>query len=93
MADWFKARRLDRFVAAVRNSPLRKLFLGGGEPFAELPRETIPKLYDLFRPEVEELEVLLNRDLTSWKSMEDRSFSRHPVRGETLILRSGADAV
>ena len=40
MADWFKARRLDRVVAAVRDSPLRKLFLGGGLPFAEFSMET-----------------------------------------------------
>jgi hypothetical protein len=28
MADWFKARKLDKLVATVRDSPLRKLFLG-----------------------------------------------------------------
>jgi hypothetical protein len=69
LADWFKARRLDRLVAAVRNSPLRKLFLGGGPPFAELPLEVVAGLYELFRPEVEKLESLLNRDLTGWKSI------------------------
>jgi hypothetical protein len=93
MADWFKARRLDRVVAAVRNSPLRKLFLGGGQPFAELPSETILRLYDLFRPEVELLECMLNRDLSSWKSMSDYSFSRQPLRNKSLVLRSGADAM
>jgi len=69
LAEWFKARRLDRLVAAVRNSPLRKLFLGGGPPFAELPLEVVAGLYELFRPEVEKLESLLNRDLTGWKSI------------------------
>jgi Sulfotransferase domain len=93
MADWFKARRLDAVVAAVRNSPLRKLFLGGGQPFAELPSETILKLYELFRPEVEELEHMLNRDLSSWKSMENYSFARQRLRNKPLILRSGADAM
>jgi hypothetical protein len=70
MADWFKARRWDRFVATVRNSPLRKLFLGGGPPFTELPTERVRGLYQLFRPEVDELEVMLNRDFSAWKSAE-----------------------
>jgi hypothetical protein len=69
MADWFKARRLDRVVAAVRNSPLRKLFLGGGLPFAAFSMETLLRLHEIFRPEVEELEGLINRDLSGWKSI------------------------
>ena len=67
VADWFKARRLDRLVAAVRNSPLRRLFLGGGPPFADIPQEIVSWLYQLFRAEVEELETMLNRDLSMWK--------------------------
>jgi len=76
MADWFKARRLDGLVAAVRNSPLRTLFLGGGPPFPEVPTETVMALYRRFRAEVEELEVILNRDLSSWKQMSDTAVSR-----------------
>jgi hypothetical protein len=73
LADWFKARRLDGLVAAVRNSPLRKLFLGGGPPFTELPLEIVAGLYELFRPEVERLEELLNRDLSSWKTLGEQA--------------------
>jgi hypothetical protein len=76
MADWCKARRLDKLVAAVRNSPLRKLFLGGGPSFAELPHEVVLGLNKLFRPEVEELESMLNRDLSAWKSIDERHLSR-----------------
>lgn len=72
MADWCKARRLDKLVAAVRNSPLRRLFLGGGPAFAELPHEIVVGLYELFRPEIEELEGMLNRDLSAWKSIDER---------------------
>lgn len=68
LADWFKARRLDGIVAAARNSPLRRLFLGGGAPFTELPKEIVLNLYRIFRPEVEELETILNRDLSAWKT-------------------------
>jgi hypothetical protein len=73
LADWFKARRLDRVVAAVRDSPLRNFFLGGGAPFAELPLDIVNGLYDLFRPEVEKLETILNRDLSAWKSLREQA--------------------
>jgi LPS sulfotransferase NodH len=67
MADWCKARRLDRVVTTVKNSPLLKLFLGGGPPFAALPEDFALSLYEHFRPEVEELEVVLKRDFSQWK--------------------------
>jgi len=67
MANWCKARRLDRIVTAIKTSPLIKLFLGGGPPFAQVAPETKLKLYELFRPEIEDLEVLLNRDFSAWK--------------------------
>jgi len=70
VADWFKARRLDRFVAAVKRSPLKKLFLGGGPAFSDIPQELSISLYEYFRGEVEELEIMLNRDFSSWKAME-----------------------
>ena len=75
LADWCKARQLDKIVAAVRNSPLRSLFLGGGSPFAELPRDILLRLYELFRPEVQELEDMLNRDLSAWKSIGEEAIS------------------
>jgi hypothetical protein len=68
VADWLKAQRFDRLVAAIRNSPLRQFFLSGGRPFADPPSEFAARLYELFRPEVEELEAILKRDLGEWKS-------------------------
>jgi hypothetical protein len=70
VADWFKARRLDRVVAAVKKSPLRRLFLGGGPAFSDIPLELSLNLYDFFRGEVEELEAMLQRDFSSWKALE-----------------------
>jgi hypothetical protein len=67
VANWCKARRLDRIVTAVKRSPMLKLFVGGGPPFAELSSDLSHKLYELFRPEVEQLEALLNRDFSAWK--------------------------
>jgi len=74
-ADWCKARRLDIVVAAVKRSPLIKLFLGGGSAFAGLPREAALRIYELFSPEVEALEALLNRDLSLWKPLGDNALS------------------
>jgi hypothetical protein len=66
-AEWFKSRRMDHVVSLFRRSPLLSLALGGGQPFPPLSREVLAKLYERFRPEVEELEVLLQRDLFPWK--------------------------
>jgi len=66
-ADWFKARRMDNLVARIKRSKIQKFLLGGGPPFAELSDETSRQLYQVFRPEIEELETLLNRDLSHWK--------------------------
>ena len=70
IADWCKARKLDKIVATVKASPLIKLFIGGGRPFPEIPPETLRQLYEVFRPEVEDLERLLARDLSHWKTRD-----------------------
>jgi Sulfotransferase domain len=68
VADWLKARGLDHVVAAVTNSSLMKLFVGGGEPFPEVSEEVVHELYRRFHPEVERLEEMLRRDLSAWKA-------------------------
>jgi LPS sulfotransferase NodH len=71
MADWCKARRFDAVVAGVRNSGLMKLFVGGGAPFPEVPRQTLARITEMLMPEIEALEAMLNRDLTEWKCPAD----------------------
>ncbi len=73
LADWLKLRQLDTVVAVVKKSPLMKLVVGGGSPFTKLPPELTVKLHDHFRPEVEELESLLQRDFSAWKSPTQRA--------------------
>ncbi|HEY1264978.1 MAG TPA: sulfotransferase [Terriglobales bacterium] len=73
MADWLKAQRLDTVVAAVRNSPLFRLLVGNGPAFEELSSETSRWIYQHFRPEIEELEILLDRDLTAWKFLGEQA--------------------
>lgn len=67
MADWFKAARLDRLVAAGKHKYFLKYFLRSGSSFESLSPDRIRRLYELFRPEVEELESMLNRDFPKWK--------------------------
>ena len=69
MAEWLQARRFGRLVAIARKSPLRKLFLGGGPPFVDAPQDVSGNLLELFRREVEELERMLQRDLSEWKPL------------------------
>ncbi|HST12651.1 MAG TPA: sulfotransferase [Terriglobales bacterium] len=69
LADWLKAQRFDKLVAVIRDSPLRRFLLSGGPPFTELPADLAVRLYERFRPEVEKLERILQRDLVAWKSV------------------------
>ena len=66
-ADWFKAHRLAHVVTKFRRSPLLKLVLGGGKPFYPVSASRLNSLYIRFRPDIEELELLLGRDLSDWK--------------------------
>ncbi len=72
MAEWFKATHLDGLVAAAKHRHFLKFFLRSGSSFESLPAERIRKLYELFRPEVEGLEAILNRDFSAWKPAATR---------------------
>ena len=67
LAEWSKSRRLDGIVATMKRWGGMRLFVGGGEAFPDLPLTQRKMLRDLFRPEVEKLEVMLNRDFSTWK--------------------------
>jgi LPS sulfotransferase NodH len=67
LANWCKARRMDRVVSVFKNSPLRKLVLGGGAPFPKLSEQLLMQLHEKLQPEIEELEDMLHRDLSAWR--------------------------
>jgi hypothetical protein len=67
VAEWLKARHFGTLVAALKSSPLSKVFLGGGPAFAGISREMFLSLQMIFRGEVEELEEMVQRDLSTWK--------------------------
>jgi len=83
IADWFKAWRLHTIVVQVKNSPLVGLFLGGGREFSDLSRDLSRRIYELCQQEVEDLEALLNRDLSAWKGYESVNFSE--IEGPGLL--------
>ena len=69
-AEWLKRHRLEHIVATVKGSKLGKMLLGGGEKIPPLSRATADSLRVTLRPEIDALERLLDRRLSSWK--EDR---------------------
>lgn len=67
MADWFKVRRLAQLVVLLKKTPLERFLLAGGHRFGELTPETVDGLYERLRPEVEELQRMLGRELP-WRA-------------------------
>jgi hypothetical protein len=67
LAEWSKARNLDAIVALAKRIGMVKLFVGGGLPFPQLPCWEKARLQKLFRPEIDRLETILNRDLSIWR--------------------------
>ena len=70
LSEWARARRLDVVVARAKGMGLIKFFVGGGPVFPPIALATRETLYESFRPEVEKLEELLQRDLSAWKRLE-----------------------
>jgi hypothetical protein len=67
VADWCKARKLDRIVHHVRRSRAFNLLVGGGAPFPPIPDQSLARLRSLLSREIEELEGMVGRDLSHWK--------------------------
>jgi Sulfotransferase domain len=83
IADWCKAWRLHTVVAQVKKSPFLGLFLGGGREFSDLSEELSRSIFELCRSEIEDLEVLLKRDLSAWKCYDNVNFSE--IDGPGLV--------
>lgn len=83
LAEWSRALRLDAVIAEAKKRGMLKLFVGGGPAFAKVPFAERLTLYELFRPEVEQLEAMLNRDLSAWKYPCDYETRLQDVDGVT----------
>lgn len=68
MAEWCKARKLDGVVAGVRNSSLMKFLISGGAPFQKIPAPVLGRIASEVRPEIDQLEAMLDQDLSHWKT-------------------------
>jgi hypothetical protein len=64
---WLRTRRFDNVLHLFRRSGLLQLCVGGGEEYAPLSAETEKRLREQFRPDIEKLEALTSRDLSTWK--------------------------
>lgn len=67
LAEWSKSRRLDGVVATAKRIGAIRFFVGGGPAFPEISIPQRHRLREMFRPEVDKLEGMLNRDLSAWK--------------------------
>jgi hypothetical protein len=68
LSDWLKARQMDWMVSAFKRSRLQRFVLGGGPPFPKPSLEALAQLEVRLQPEIEQLETLIQRDLSAWKN-------------------------
>ena len=88
LAEKLKVRHLGKVASALRKSVFGKHVLSGGRPFTRPSPMISGAVLDLFRPEVEGLEAILNVDLSAWK-LKDSDFATFPhSRDELLALFS-----
>ena len=88
VADRLKTLHLDGVARQLQKSVLRKYFLASGRAFTR-PSPTIARaVLELFRPQVEGLEAMLNVDLSAWKPKDSDFESLPPSRDEPLALFS-----
>lgn len=80
--DWMRLHRWHRAVALLERAGVWRICFGGGEEFGALDPETDARLRTHFLPEVEALEGLIGRDLSTWKSS----------RGDAPIMKPSAVA-
>lgn len=65
--SWLREKRLDSLLYLFRRSGLFQLCVGGGAEYGPLSAETEDRLRKQFLLDIERLEVLTSRDLSSWK--------------------------
>lgn len=76
MRDGLQKRGNYGIVNLLKKAGIRDLLFSGGAAFEPLRPETAAKLREFFRPEVETLEQLLDRDLTAWKMGKTASLQK-----------------
>ncbi|HXW85389.1 MAG TPA: sulfotransferase [Candidatus Binataceae bacterium] len=73
--DWMRVRNWHRTLRALDRLGMWRLVFEGGEQFGAMDPAVEARMREHFRPEVEQLEELLGRDLSGWKSSRTRSLA------------------
>lgn len=71
LANWLKAGRLGGVVSVMKSSPVGRILFSGRPPFVKPSDQLSETSLVLFRQEVAKLEVLLQRDLSAWKQVQE----------------------
>lgn len=71
--DRLQKRGLYSVVNVLKMPALRNFLFSGGPSFEPLRPETDSRLREFFRPQVEALEAMINRDLSAWTAMRPAS--------------------
>ncbi len=77
--DWMRLHRWHRAVDLLESAGVWRFCFGGGEEFGTLDSEIESRLREQFRPEVEALERLVDRDLSAWKTQRINAISSAPL--------------
>ena len=75
LVAWFTTRRYHRAARLVHQNRVIRYLAEGGDRFPPLAADVAQRMREYYRPEVELLEKLIGRDLSSWKSGRQRSLS------------------
>ncbi len=87
---WLMAHDAYLVVKYLRRLRLSSIFHGGGKKYPPLTVEIDARVRELFRPEIEELEALVGRDLSAWKYRTDQ---RRPKPAAAPVQIAADEAV
>ena len=83
LRSWLEDHEAKLVLKFLRDSRGFRYFFEHGEPFPPLDSEVEARLRGRFRPEVEALEELIGRDLSSWKQNGDSTADRDRRRSDS----------
>jgi hypothetical protein len=83
--DWMRLHRWHRAVALLERAGVWRICFGGGEEFGALDPEIDARLRAHFRPEIDALERLIDRDLSAWKTTRTDAPSHTPIMKSSAV--------
>ncbi len=83
--DWMRLHRWHRAVAILERAGIWRICFGGGEEFGALDPEIDARLRAHFRPEIDALERLIDRDLSAWKTTRTDAPSHTPIMKSSAV--------